>query len=1168
MGKTLPPKGKTGESGMDSDLLRRAYEDSPIASAFFGPDSRLVDANRACLELCGVSDLDRIRGCGLFDALEMPESTREDLRRGKPAGLEVTWDFVKPDLNKLCGSKRTDVVPLDVRITPLQSGDGEASGYLVQFLDVTRRGQTEQALRESLERFELVVDATQEGVWDRNLLSGQLYYSPQCKRLLGYGPEEPVENGDDLVHPDDRQRLLDARETHLRDRTPLMLEYRMKHRDGHYHWFRSHVQATWDGGGKPIRVTGAMYDVTQSKETEQALAEALQRFELVVAASQEGIWSYDYPTGVTYRSPQFKKLFGYGADELNGRHDWKALVHPEDLPQVEQALANHLRFRTPYDQEFRARTRSGEWRWFRGYGQAVWDPDGKPLLAAGSWRDITQRKRAEEALRETLERFELVVEATRDGLWDYDYRTGKVYRSPQYKRLLGYENHEFEGPDDWENALQPEDRPRVLESVETHRANGLPMDEEYRLRTKSGEYRWFRDHAIVVYDDAGNPLRTVGSVRDSTERRQAQQTLRESEERYRSLVENARDVIFTLSTEGTVTSLNSFFERATGWSREEWIDRSFVPLLHPEDVPMAMEIRRQLLAGQTPPVHELRIQCRSGEILVAQFVQTPQFCDGRVVGVLGIARDVTEIKRGQRDLLQVNRYLESILSNMEEGVLTLGWNWHVRSCNQAFCRMFGCHESDLIGHTAEPCFPSRETYLQYVRRTLEFLKTGERFTGETVGRRANGELFPLEFEMSILKLDERSVGLLTVVRDITARKRAEEALRHSEEQLQHSQKMEAVGRLAGGVAHDFSNLLTGIIASSDLILEQIPAGRDTEVREEAAEIKRTAERAAALTRQLLAFSRKQVLNPTVLDLNAVISSLEKLLGRMLGERIELVTVKHPALSAVKADPVQVEQVILNLVINARDAMPEGGRLLIETANVDLDESYVRRHPEASTGPHVRVRITDTGCGMDTATLSHMFEPFFTTKGPDVGTGLGLPTAYGIISQSSGSIDVRSEPGAGSTFDVYLPAVAERPACQPLPAEPIGKMEGNETILLVEDEEIVRGRVRKILERRGYTVLEARDPAQAIQICGSRHGPIHLMLSDVIMPHLTGGELAEQLRPAWPQMRVLHMSGYPDNAVVQHGVIGPEAAFLQKPFTAEALARKVRQVLDVDRRPEA
>jgi two-component system, cell cycle sensor histidine kinase and response regulator CckA len=374
--------------------------------------------------------------------------------------------------------------------------------------------------------------------------------------------------------------------------------------------------------------------------------------------------------------------------------------------------------------------------------------------------------------------------------------------------------------------------------------------------------------------------------------------------------------------------------------------------------------------------------------------------------------------------------------------------------------------------------------------------------------------------------------------------------------------MEAVGRLAGGVAHDFNNLLTAISGYCDLLLHRLP--EYSTLRRDVDEIRRAGDRAASLTQQLLAFSRRQVLQPKVLDLNAVVTNMTQMLRRLIGEDIELSMSLCPDLGHVRADPGQIEQVIVNLAVNARDALPSGGRITVSTANVDILPRDASAHPDIRPGPHVLLSMEDTGLGMNQEVRSHLFEPFFTTKEKGKGTGLGLATVYGIVSQSGGHIRVESAPGRGSAFRIFLPRMdAPGDGARHAP-EPDGTRipsPGTETVLLVEDEEVVRLLAREILRMNGYTVLEARDGREALLLSEAHPGPIHLMLTDVVMPKMSGRELAERLVPKRPGTRVLYMSGYTDDAIVRHGVLEDGIAFLQKPFTARTLALKVRDVLD-------
>ncbi|MHB8069113.1 MAG: hybrid sensor histidine kinase/response regulator [Desulfobaccales bacterium] len=415
-----------------------------------------------------------------------------------------------------------------------------------------------------------------------------------------------------------------------------------------------------------------------------------------------------------------------------------------------------------------------------------------------------------------------------------------------------------------------------------------------------------------------------------------------------------------------------------------------------------------------------------------------------------------------------------------------------------------------------------------------------------------GDEIPVEMTVRLVLFAD-TLYAVVVAREITERKQLEA-------QLVQAQKMEAVGRLAGGVAHDFNNLLTAILGYGEMLLLDLP--EDDPRRHFAAQIISTAEHASALTRQLLAFGRKQIIQPRLLNLNELISGMEKMLRRLLGEDLELVTLLDPGLGAVKADPSQMDQVILNLAVNARDAMPQGGMLIIETENVSLDDAYAGDHLEVAPGLYVMLTVSDTGTGMEAATQAHIFEPFFTTKEPGKGTGLGLSTVFGIVKQSGGHIWVYSEPGKGTTFKVYLPRL-EEPALPLHPLEaPAASLRGQETVLIVEDEEQLRSVICQALRTYGYTVLEAHHGNEAILVCGRHRGPIHLVLTDVVMPGMSGGELIERLRPLGRKMKVLFMSGYTEDTAVLQSLLAAGVPFLEKPFKMMKLVQKVREVLDL------
>ena len=508
------------------------------------------------------------------------------------------------------------------------------------------------------------------------------------------------------------------------------------------------------------------------------------------------------------------------------------------------------------------------------------------------------------------------------------------------------------------------------------------------------------------------------------------------------------------------------------------------------------------------------------------------------------------LRQAQEALRESEGRYRHIVEAATEGICSLDAELRINFANGAFARMLGYTPEEMVGTPVERySFPAESNEF---REHMDARRRGVAEQYERRLRRKDGkECWCFVSGAPILDSDGRFAGSFGMFTDITDRRRLEE-------QLRQSQKMEAVGRLAGGVAHDFNNLLTVIFGYSDVLLQGLEPGP---LREAAQEVRGAGKRAAALTRQLLAFSRKQALVPEVLDLGDVVSGLSTMVERLIGEDVKVSVVVSPNLGRVKADRGQLEQVVMNIAVNARDAMPKGGSLIFELQNVELDDAYTRAHAEVEPGPYVLLAISDTGTGMDAETQKHIFEPFFTTKETGKGTGLGLSTVQGIVLQSGGSIGVYSEPGRGTTFKVYLPrfagdAAVRRPVSGVHPALPTG----SETVLVVEDETAIRQLTNLILQKAGYTVLLAESPVAAERIAGSHPGPIHLLLTDVVMPGMRGPELAERLLRLRPDLRVLFMSGYTDDAIAHHGFLDAGREFLQKPFTPFRLTQKIREVL--------
>ncbi len=676
---------------------------------------------------------------------------------------------------------------------------------------------------------------------------------------------------------------------------------------------------------------------------------------------------------------------------------------------------------------------------------------------------------------------------------------------------------------------------------------------------------------------AGSGLVIKGSLRNVEERMVARQALRrahdeletrvrertaelEAQQQYlRAIVETSPNPIFVKNAEGRFTLINKAVELAYGRSSDEILGKKEADLNgYHEEIQTFIHDDDEVIQTRKPkfiPEEELT-NPKTGETRLFQTIKVPLTLPGNgMVHVLGIATDITERKRTERALHDTEkRYRLLFDSNPLPMWVYDRDTLEFLAVNEAAVSHYGYSRTEFLAMTIKDIRSEAD-----VPTLLRNLSNERGFTlaGSWQHQRKDGSVIDVEIISHPLMFAGHRAKLV-LANDVTERRQAQQALRETEEQLRQAQKLEGIGQLAGGIAHDFNNLLTVINGFTALAMKELPDGAPA--RSNLEEVKRAGDRAASLTRQLLAFSRKQVLQPEILNLDSVVVEMEKMLRRVIGENIDLRAVLEPQLGNVKADPGQIEQIILNLVVNARDSMPDGGKVTIETDNVYLDEEYAKHHVGAHAGHYVMLAVSDTGMGMDEKTRARIFEPFFTTKELGKGTGLGLSTIYGIVKQSGGNIWVYSEVGRGTTFKIYLPRVDEEAQQYQRTSTGEEPVRGTETVLLVEDEDMVRKLAYQILRASGYRVLEASGGGEALQICDSHEGPIDLLLTDVIMPEMSGRELAVSLQERWPALRVLFMSGYTDDAIVHHGVLEAGANFVQKPFTPDVLATKVRDAL--------
>ncbi len=757
--------------------------------------------------------------------------------------------------------------------------------------------------------------------------------------------------------------------------------------------------------------------------------------------------------------------------------------------------------------------------------------------------------------------FELAVREAGLGVWDWDVVANRVTWSRETYELLGVTPESFGGTYEAYLALLSDiDRERVSAAVDAALTSGDRYQIEHGIQRPDGRVGWLAVVGKVVRDEAGEPKRMLGVLKDITERQLAEQRLRESEERFRSLAEASVEAI-VFGAQGRVLDVNSAAVRMLRCdSPADLVGRSIGEFVHPDDLQL---VQKHLQAGRKDSyVH--RALCKDGSVVYVEATGRQVTYRGAQVRMTAL-RDVTVRVEAEAKLRQRDEFIRSIVETSRD------WIWAVDDAGQntysnpAGESILGYALADLRrGSAFRLMHPADQERVQTMMRDCVAQRRGwDRVLIRW--RHADGAYRTLESSaVPILDEDGAIVGFRGVDRDITDRLDMEAAQQRLEEQLRHAQKMEAVGQLAGGIAHDFNNLLSVISGNLQILRDLLGEHVGEEAAEELAEIEQAAERAVTLTSQLLAFSRRQVSQPAALDLNQVLGRLRGLLVRLLSEKIRLRMRTDAMLPNVFADAGQLEQVIVNLAVNARDAMPEGGTLTLQTCTREVSPEDAAAFVEAVPGRFVVLLVTDTGTGMAPEMARRIFEPFFTTKAVGQGTGLGLSTAYGIVRQAGGFITVDGEFGRGSTFAVYLPVSDLAPTLSLRPVARADRLQGQETVLVCEDDPAVRRLAVRMLSRAGYHVLEASDGEEALRAEAAHSGPIAVLLTDVIMPKMNGRELSTALVARRPEVKTIYFSGYPADVISDQGVLDEDVEFLQKPFVRQELLARLRQVIDDQR----
>lgn len=798
-------------------------------------------------------------------------------------------------------------------------------------------------------------------------------------------------------------------------------------------------------------------------------------------------------------------------------------------------------------------------------------------------RDTQRREKAAEDLRESEERLQLAFLHTDQGIWDWDFASDKVFFSEKWASMLGYHQDEIEGKyQSWEKLVHPDDLPHVLHELQNHLDGKTEFySSEHRLRTRSGEWKWILDMGRVVRRDSDNrPLRMIGTHRDITTQKGALDALKENQRILATLLHNLPGMAYRCrnAPDWPMEYVSEGCLGLTGYPAARLMPGGgieYASLIHPEDRERVWEEVQEAVAADRPFQLTYRILTATGEERWVWEKGQAVATTSDEAFLEGFITDVTKRIRAQEALAVRNMQYESFIENSLVGIWKMEFPQPIPTtlppreiarqildtgffteCNYALLRMYGMtSKKEWLGRTAaEMVFDWDEAIDRLERVAINDFKA------ELVDNREKDPRGKVHyFRNSYFGYVHKSelLWMWDIQVDITDQKRMEE-------QYLQSQKMESVGKLAGGIAHDFNNLMTVVTGFSELIEHQLDDRE--ELLHSIHAIREAGERAATLTRQLLAFSRKQLIQPRITSLNVLIENIAKLIKRLIGEDIELELdlAADPATSLV--DPGQIEQVIMNLAVNARDALPAGGRIRIASHSIRLEDTFIGPQSNIPAGNYVVLTVSDNGMGISADVREHIFEPFFTTKGIEQGTGLGLATVYGIVRQSNGHILVESEPDQGTTFSVYLPTTSGEDKSAPASPGLAIMPGGTETLLLLEDEDSLRRLIHRILSSNGYQVLVADNAKAAIELMDKHSGNVHLLITDVVMPDLSGPEVAKACTAIVNDLKVLYISGYATDTIARHGI--PEAGFslLHKPFTTRELLVKVRNVLDVDSHP--
>ncbi len=1013
-------------------------------------------------------------------------------------------------------------------------------------------GHAKEQLTKSEEKYRNLVANIPDVTWTGDSKGNTVFISPNIERVYGFTPEEILEKDRrpwlERIHPDDFNHVGDALSRLFEKQEPFDVEYRIQRKDGKWIWLHDRAMAAYEKDGVLV-ADGVFRDISEQKRAEEALKQSEARYRHIFTSAGIFISLYDREGTCLIMNPTVAGHFGGNPADFEGRSFER--LHPRAGAEYAKRIREVIESGEPREYEDLVEFPKGP-RWLLSDIRPVRAPGENVEAAQILSIDITDRKRSEDALRESEQRFSLAMDAAEEGLWDWNLASCEVYYSPGWGRILGYSVSELDkNYDFWRSRIHPNDLSHTTKILEDHVNGTRPFFEaEHRLRTKDGDWKWVLGKGRVVdRSSEGVPVRMVGTMLDITERKQAEKALRESEEKFRTIFEGAGDGIFGVDPKTRRAVVVSPSMCAISGHTQSELLQLGVEDIHPKDhMPHVLDQFLKLLRGKINITRDIPVLRKDGHIVYCDISVGFSRFGGREV-FFGFFRDVTERRLAEQAVRESQARYQTLFERSTDAILIVQPGGTIIDANPACGDLLGASKEEIVGADILQFYqnPSDRDRLREEIGLRGFVKDFE----WRIRQKTGAERHCLVTSTAWKDESGTIMAYLSIARDITDSKRLEE-------QLLQSQKMEAVGTLAGGIAHDFNNLLQVIHGYADMGLLDI--GRDQAGYTELSEIKKAAKRAAELTQGLLTFSRRAEGQLRPVDLNRELVQISKMLERTIPKMIAIELNLADDLRNVKADPGQLQQAIMNMTVNARDAMPDGGRLVIETANVVLDDEFRNLHHGIEPGDYVLLAISDSGHGMEKDTQEKIFDPFFTTKEVGKGTGLGLSIVFGIVKSHGGTVECYSEPGEGSTFKVYFPAIKQagrheegRPS-----GRPIG---GTETILLVDDEEAVRRLGMKVLRRFGYSVLTASNGREALDVFREHKDQIALVILDLIMPVMGGRECLREIMKMDPAAKVLIASGYGADGQIDGTLKDGAKTSLRKPYEARRLLEVARKVLD-------